>query len=221
MLFLIWSGFWLAESWACRLSLYLACKPFRGLCACTRTSRWCASVVVIRPLSLFTNRADRRSQINSLDSCCATRVSKTLDVVHRYALLVTPWVTRLEPVSLWLTSSRSRHGPKCHPCHYPSRCVLKWNCCNDYLTLPVQLRMSLVIRILHCYFIVYYIILWVYQLIDWPSLVYSPWLWDTGFKCKSSTRFMCLIINHFVMYYSNPHVNYMVTVFIRLVIAVV
>ena len=32
---------------------------------------------------------------------------------------------------------------------------------------------------------------------------------------------MCLIINHFVMYYSNPQVNYMVTVFIRLVIAVV
>ena len=32
---------------------------------------------------------------------------------------------------------------------------------------------------------------------------------------------MCLIINHFVVYYSNPQVNYMVTVFIRLVIAVV
>ena len=32
---------------------------------------------------------------------------------------------------------------------------------------------------------------------------------------------MCLIINHFVMYYSNPQVNYMVTVFIRLVNAVV
>ena len=32
---------------------------------------------------------------------------------------------------------------------------------------------------------------------------------------------MCLIINHFVMYYSNPQVNYMVTVFIRLVTAVV
>ena len=81
--------------------------------------------------------------------------------------------------------------------------------------------MSLVIRILLCYFIVYYVILGVHQLIDWPSVVYSPWLWDTGFKCKSSTRFMCLIINHFVMYYSNPQVNYMVTVFIRLVIAVV
>ena len=80
--------------------------------------------------------------------------------------------------------------------------------------------MSLVIRILHCHFIVYYIILGVHQLIDWPSLVYSPWLWDMDIKCKSSTRFMCLIINHFVMYYSNPQVNYMVTVFIRLVIAV-
>ena len=32
---------------------------------------------------------------------------------------------------------------------------------------------------------------------------------------------MCLIINHFIMYYSNPQVNYMVTVFIRLVTAVV
>ena len=39
--------------------------------------------------------------------------------------------------SLWLTSSRSRRGPKCHPCHCPSRCVLKWRCCNNYLTLPV------------------------------------------------------------------------------------
>ena len=49
-----------------------------------------ASVVAIGSLSLFTDRADRRSRISSLDSCCATRVSKTLDVVHRYALLVTP-----------------------------------------------------------------------------------------------------------------------------------
>ena len=86
MLFLFWSGFCMSESWVRRHSLCLACKPFPGLCACTRTGRWCASVVAIR--SLFTNRADKRSQINSLDSGCATRVSKTLDVVHRYALLV-------------------------------------------------------------------------------------------------------------------------------------
>ena len=77
MLFLFWSGFCMAESWARRLSLYLACKPVPGLCACTRTSRWCASVVAIRSLSLFTNRADRRSQISSLDSCCATRLTFT------------------------------------------------------------------------------------------------------------------------------------------------
>ena len=32
---------------------------------------------------------------------------------------------------------------------------------------------------------------------------------------------MCLIINHFVTYYSNLQINYMVTVLIRLVIAVV
>jgi len=42
MLFLFWSGFCMAESWARRLSLCLACKPFPGLCACTRTGRWCA-----------------------------------------------------------------------------------------------------------------------------------------------------------------------------------
>ena len=52
-------------------------------------------------------------------------------------------LTRLEPVSLWLTSSRLRHGPKCHPCHYPSRCVLKWNCCNDYLTLSCLVKNEL------------------------------------------------------------------------------
>ena len=86
--FSFWSGFCMAESWARRLSLYLACKPFLGLCTCTWTGRWCASVVAIRSLSLFTNRADRRSQISSLDSCCATHISKTPDVVHRYALLV-------------------------------------------------------------------------------------------------------------------------------------
>ena len=62
-------------------------KPLPGLCACTRTGQWCTSVVAIRSLSLFTNRADRRSQMNSLDSWCTTHVSKTLDV-HRYALLV-------------------------------------------------------------------------------------------------------------------------------------
>ena len=99
MLFLFWSGFskCMVESWARRLSLCLACKPFPGLCECTRTGRWCActrngrwwaSVVVIRPLSLFTNRADRRSQINSIDSWCTIPISKMLDVVHGYALLV-------------------------------------------------------------------------------------------------------------------------------------
>ena len=50
MLFLFWSGFCMAETWAHRLSLCSACKPFPGLCACTRT------VVAIRSLSLFTNR---------------------------------------------------------------------------------------------------------------------------------------------------------------------
>ena len=62
MLFLFWSGFCMAESWARRPSLCLACKPFPGLCACTRTGRWCASVVAIRFLSLFTKRADRRTR---------------------------------------------------------------------------------------------------------------------------------------------------------------
>ena len=145
--YLFWSGFCVAEFWARRLSLYLACKPFPGLCACTRIGRRCASVVVIRSLSLFTNRADRHSQISSLDYWCATL---HLDSWWRclqpdmlcWSVTVTCCnalsnLTRLEPVSLWLTSSRSRHGPRCHPCHYPSRCVLKWICCNDYLTLPV------------------------------------------------------------------------------------
>ena len=80
------SGFCMAESWARRLSLCLACKPFPGLCACTRTGWWCASVVATRSLSLFTDRADRCSQISSLDYWCATRFSKTFGVVHRYAL---------------------------------------------------------------------------------------------------------------------------------------
>ena len=80
--------FCMAESWARRPSFCLACNPFLGLCACTRPGRWCTSVVAIRSLSLSTNPADRRSQIDSLDSWCATRVSKTLDVVHRYALQV-------------------------------------------------------------------------------------------------------------------------------------
>ena len=97
MSFLFWSGFCMAESWVCRLSLCLACKPFPGLCACTRTGRWCASVAAIRSLSLFTNRADRRSQISSLNSWCATRVSKTLGVVHRYALLVSITVICCSP----------------------------------------------------------------------------------------------------------------------------
>ena len=81
--------------------------------------------------------------------------------------------------------------------------------------------MSLVIRILHCYFIVYYYT--ESSSVNWlaVSCILTVTLWDMGFKCKSSTRFMCLIINHFVVYYSNPQVNYMVTVFIRLVIAVV
>ena len=72
--------------------------------------------------------------------------------------------------------------------------------------------MILVIRIFHCYFIVYYYVLGVHQLIDWSSLLYSPRHWKIRVL-------MCLIINHFVtvtiMYYSNLPVNYMVTVFIR------
>ena len=81
------------------------------------------------------------------------------------------------------------------------------------------LRMIMVMRIFHCYFIVYCYILEVHKLIDWPSLVYSPRHCETGVKCKSYAQFMCLVINHFVtvtiMYYSNLQVNYMVTVFIR------
>ena len=46
------------------------------------------------------------------------------------------WIDAM-PVSLWLTSSCSRHGPKCHPCHCLSLCELKWNCCKNYLILPV------------------------------------------------------------------------------------
>ena len=58
--FLFWSGFCIAQSWARRLSLCLACKPSpAGHCAYTRTGRWCASVVATRSLSLFTNRAAR------------------------------------------------------------------------------------------------------------------------------------------------------------------
>ena len=48
----------------------------------------------------------------------------------------------------------------------------------------------------------------VHQLIDWPSLVYSPQHCEiVFFKRKSCTQVLCLIINHFVtvtiMYYSN------------------
>ena len=117
--------------------------------------------------------------------------------------------------------------------------------------------MSLVIRILHCYFIVYYYTgsssvnwlavsciyspqyceIWVLSAshahnscawlliilscgsssVNWlaVSCILTAILWDMGFKCKSCTQVMCLIINHFVMYYSNLQVNYMVTVVIR------
>ena len=47
-------------------TLLIACKPFFG---CMYPNRPAMRVMVaIRSLSLFTNRADRRSQINSLDS---------------------------------------------------------------------------------------------------------------------------------------------------------
>ena len=84
MLFLFWSGFCMIESWVCRLSLCLACKPFPGLCVCTRTGWWCASVVAIRSLSLFTrNQTDRRSQISSLDSWRATHISGLLIILSQ------------------------------------------------------------------------------------------------------------------------------------------
>ena len=52
--------------------------------------------------------------------------------------------------------------------------------------------MSLVIRIFHCYFIVYCYILGVHQLIDWPSLVYSPRLCEIRvLSAKSCTQFIC------------------------------
>ena len=78
----------LAESWVRRFSLCLACKPYAGLRVCPHTGRWCTSGVATRSLSLFTKQADSYSQISCLDSWCATRISKTLDVVHRYAALL-------------------------------------------------------------------------------------------------------------------------------------
>ena len=75
----------MAEFWARRLSLCLAFRVFVHIPELAGDARQWWQVGL---LSLFTDRADRRNQISSLDSCCATRVSKTLDVVHRYALLV-------------------------------------------------------------------------------------------------------------------------------------
>ena len=143
--------------------------------------------------------------------------------LHAVALLYTCWVTRLEPVSLWLTSSRSRYGPKCHPCHCPSRCVLKWNCCNKWSHSSRLVKNDLGKPYFSLLF--YCILLYTGSSSDnWlaVSCIYSPRhfdVWNTGFKCKSCTQSMWLIINHFVtvtiMYYSNLQVNYMVTVFIR------
>ena len=89
------------------------------------------------------------------------------------------------------------------------------------ISLPVLVKNELGNPHSSLYFIVYYHT--ESSSVNWlaVSCILTVTLGDTGFKCKSSTRFMCLIINHFVMYYSNPQVNYMVTVFIRLVIAVV
>ena len=86
------------------------------------------------------------------------------------------------------------------------------------ISLPVLVKNEL--GNLHSSLLLYCIL---YSSVNWLAIscILTATLWDTGFKCKSSIRFMCLIINHFVMYYSNPQVNYMVTVFIRLVIAVV
>ena len=60
----------------------------------------------------------------------------------------------------------------------------------DYLTLPVQLRMILVIRIFHCYCIVYNYILGVHQLIDWPSLVSSTRLCEIRVLSASHTIYV-------------------------------
>ena len=79
--------------------------------------------------------------------------------------------------------------------------------------------MSLVIHIFH---LPYCILLYTgSSSVNWlaVSCILPATLWDTGFKYKSCTQFMCLIINHFVtvtiMYYSSLQINYMVTVFIR------
>ena len=71
--------------------------------------------------------------------------------------------------------------PKCHPCHCPSHCVLKWNCCKNYLTLPVLLRMSLVICIFYCYILFYCILLYTgCSSVNWlaVSCILTATLWD-------------------------------------------
>ena len=123
----------------------------------------------------------RTAQDVHLDSHTAPELWVTCcsPFVHLY----TRWVTKLEQVSLWLTSSRSRHGPKCHPCHCPSRCVLKWNCCNDYLTLPVKNDLG------NPYFalLLYCILLYSgSSSVNWlaVSCILNATLWETGFKCN-------------------------------------
>ena len=84
MLFLFWSGFCMAESWARKLSFCLACKPFPGVCVAGDASQLWQLGLCLCSLTEQTGAA----RSTNLDSWCATRVSKTLDVVHRYGLLV-------------------------------------------------------------------------------------------------------------------------------------
>ena len=74
----------------------------------------------------------------------------------------------------------------------------------------------MVIRISHCYFIVYYYILGVHQLSDWPSLVYSPRHCEIQVLSASHAHNFCAWL--LIILSQLPSciiVNYMVTVFIR------
>ena len=107
-------------------------RPCFCFCSCISMTR---ENIIISPRPLQTNRRIWTVRVSKISG--RTIMLCKSAAVTCYSLFVHT-LSNEAGAGQFMTDTCSclRLGLKCHPCHCPSLCVLKWNRCNNYLPLP-------------------------------------------------------------------------------------
>ena len=188
----------MAESWVCRLSnsaqlvspfRVFVCVPKLVGDACQQWQLGHAQCLCFCSLTKQTAAARSSAQVLDVLPASVRPLTLFMDIlcqsvtVMACSLFVHALITEAGDGQFMTdTSSCLQPGPKHHPCHCQSLCVLKRNCFNNHLTLPVQLRIILIICIPHCatslYTILIYILITVMQSVCFHHLTDTACVFD-------------------------------------------